>query len=237
MSMYTGILDVSHWEYDRLGARGIRKALTIAKAAGIGLVIAKASQGKDYVDPSFNAWVNAIVDAGLMLGAYHFGSNTAAGAVEADWFLKALSQYRRDERNLPDHMMLCLDWEKDPKKASRTMALDQAREFLNRVESTMGRRAVLYSGSSFLCDHVRGNDPIGRFPLWVAAYGPTHPKIPRAWSEYALFQYTDGVYGPADQARYPRKTLGFGKDGRPGGCDRSLFNGTLEQLRTRLVEA
>jgi lysozyme len=152
MSMYTGILDVSHWEYDRLGARGIRKALTIAKAAGIGLVIAKASQGKDYVDPSFNAWVNAIVDAGLMLGAYHFGSNTAAGAVEADWFLKALSRYRRDERNLPDHMMLCLDWEEDPKKASRTMALDQAREFLNRVESTMGRRAVLYSGSSF---HLR----------------------------------------------------------------------------------
>lgn len=222
--MYTGILDVSHWEYDRLGARGIVTALASAKAAGIGVVIAKATQGKDYVDPSWKKWARAVRDAGLLLGAYHFNSNTSPGDDQAEWFLKALDDtpetYGRDD------MLLCLDYERNPNPA-HTMTQSDARAFVHRIHARTGQRPTVYGDSSFLGQFNRERDVLAEFPLWVAAYGPSNPKLPKAWSTagWTLFQYTNGTSGPGNQTTYPRLTPGFGK------CDRSAFDGTFEELR------
>jgi lysozyme len=216
--MITGILDVSHWEYDRLGGR-LAPALQQAKAAGIVAVIAKATQGKDYVDPSWPKWARAITDAGLLLGAYHFGSNTSAGDQQADWFLAALAAAQID----PARTLLALDFENNPKPAD-TMGLCSARVFLHRTHARTARRPMLY-GSNLLQSFNDPHDVVGEFPLWIAAYGPSVPNVPRAWRKWTLFQYTDGPNGPADQTTWPRRTPGFGM------IDRSAYAGTAAQLR------
>lgn len=219
--MITGILDVSHWEYDSLKGK-IAPALAKAKAAGIVAVIAKATQGKDYVDPSWPKWSKAIRDAGLLLGAYHFGSNTSAGDAQADWF-----KFHVTKTNVSlSKTLLVLDFERNP-KPSATMTLDGARAFLHRLGGGM-----LYGDSSFLSQITNPDDVLGEFPLWIAAYGPSVPKIPRAWRGparhgYTLFQYTNGVAGPSNLDTWPRLTAGFGR------IHRSAFQGTEKELRAR----
>ncbi len=228
--MYTGILDVSHWEFDSLKGK-LAPALAAAKAAGIGAVIAKATQGKDYVDPTWPMWAAAIREAGLLLGAYHFNSNSSPGDQQADWFLKAVDGVA-DLRTT----LLCLDYESNPNPA-HTMTQSDARAFVHRVhartERLTGRHPMIYGDSSFLSQFNVAGDLIGEFPLWIAAYGPSVPKLPRAWTGYtmpgySLFQYTNGTDGPADQTTWPRKTPGF------GACDRSAFRGTFNDLRTQI---
>lgn len=222
--MYTGVVDVSHWEYDSLQGR-IAAPLAAARSAGVAVVIAKATQGKDYVDPTWRKWARAIVDAGLLLGAYHFNSATSAGDNQADWFLRALEAAGVDV----DRTMLCLDYERNP--TDPTMTVPDARAFVHRIHARTGQRPAIYGDSSFLGNRFNlAPDVLGEFPLWVAAYGPTVPKIPKAWTGagrhgYTLFQYTNGTQGPADQAAWPRVTVGLGR------VDRSAYNGTESQLR------
>lgn len=62
------------------------------KGAGIGYVILKATEGVDYVDPSFTANAQAAKDAGLPIGAYHFLRATPIDQQAQD-FLAAIGPY------------------------------------------------------------------------------------------------------------------------------------------------
>jgi lysozyme len=59
-------------------------------------------------------------------------------------------------------------------------------------------------------------------PLWLARHGEAPPDAPLPWSQWTLWQYTDGALGPE-----PRTVPGIGP------CDRNLFNGTREELLAR----
>jgi len=219
----SGIIDVSHWEYDAQHGR-IASALLEARDAGVVAVIAKATQGKDGSDASFPAWVDACAKLGLLFGAYHFGSNTEDGDKQADWFFKHVAAAGCD----PMRTALMLDFERDP-EPSLTMTLEQARAFAERVKEVRGWAPLLYGDTSFLGQIIEPDDAIGMCPLFPAMYGgsmaPGHgPKVPPAWAKrgWTLWQYTDGTYGAMG---LPMHTHGF------GGIDRSVFKGSLEQLR------
>lgn len=214
--MITAVVDVSHWEWSPTAARRVKQA----RDAGIAAVIVKATQGQDYVDPTFAKWVPIVLDAGLLLGVYHFGSNTASGDRQASFFLEQVT------RIVPlRSVRLALDFEGNP-KPSQTMETEQSRSFVHYVRAASLRWPLLYGSTSFLADHYpKADDPLGRCPLWPAAYGPSAPKLPRAWSRWELFQYTDGKLGPSDQTAFPRVTPGL------GDVDRSAYAGTLEELR------
>lgn len=212
----TGCVDVAHWEWDNLhhSEASLDKALAAFKAAGGVIVWAKTTQGKDYVDPSWSVFVAAVRRAGLLLGAYHFGSNTSPGEQQAQWFMQ----------HAQGADIYALDFEDNP-DASHTMTVDQARAFCAEVFKVQGRHPVLYTGLSFICARVHDpHDPLGACPLWLAAYGPTDPKVPSCWEHWELFQFTDGTFGPWDQTTYPRSTPGFGH------VDRSGFKGTPDEL-------
>ncbi len=64
------IIDLSHHNGD--------VDLGRAKAAGILGVIQKATQGTGYKDPTFDANREQAIQAGLLFGAYHFGTGDEA---------------------------------------------------------------------------------------------------------------------------------------------------------------
>jgi len=184
--------------------------LTKAQQDGIVGVIHKATQGTGMVDNKYVTNRQKGQTAGLLWGAYHFGTKSD-GAAQADFFLS--------KANADNQTLLVLDYEPN---GNSTMTLSQARAFVTRINEKTGRFPGLYSGS-LIKEQLGGQpaDPIlSQCFLWIAQYGPQVKNIPPTWPTWTLWQYTDGVAGPT-----PHSVDGIGP------CDRDQFNGTLEQLK------
>jgi lysozyme len=183
----------------------------LALAAGDGImgVIHKATQGLSFVDPEYLKNRDNALDAGLLWGAYHFGTGSD-GVAQADFFLKTV---RPDERTL-----LVLDLENNPQGPS--MDLEEARAFVTHVAERTGRFPGLYSGHYIKGLLGTNKDPVlAQCWFWLAQYGPT-PVVPHNWERWTLWQYTDGAMGSD-----PHTVEGVGR------CDRDKFNGDETGLR------
>ena len=78
MTGTNSIIDLSHHNGD--------VDLVKAKADGILAAVQKATQGTSFTDPTFAINRKKAADAGLLFGAYHFGTG-ADGVEQADAFL------------------------------------------------------------------------------------------------------------------------------------------------------
>lgn len=179
-------------------------------AGGITGVLHKATEGLGFVDPDYAARRTAAQAAGLMWGAYHFGTGDDPTA-QADHFLQTVG---------PDNagMLLVLDFEQNPSGSS--MTLDQARTFVTRINSQAGRWPGLYSGN--YVKELLGveQDPVLSLCwFWLAQYG-SEAVVPDNWTGWTLWQYTDGVNGPP-----PHSVPGV------GACDRDQYFGDADALR------
>lgn len=184
--------------------------LTKAKQAGLVGVIHKATQGTGMLDNMYTQNRQKAEAAGLLWGAYHFGT-AGDGEAQADFFL---SKANADEKTL-----LVLDYEPN---GNSTMTLAQAKAFVQRVNAATGRFPGLYSGN-LIKEQLGGKPPdpvLSQCFLWIAQYGPQPTKIPQTWPTWTFWQYTDGNVGPQ-----PHSIDGI------GNCDRDQFNGTIEQLQ------
>lgn len=184
--------------------------LSAAKNAGVVGIIHKATQGWKYVDPLYQANRDGALAAGLLWGAYHFGVG-ADGVVQADFFLSRVK---------PDgNTLLVLDFEAN--NADSSMDLIEARAFVTHIQQTTGRWPGLYGGQYL--KELLGSSPdptLSNCWLWLAQYGPT-AVLPPGWDSWTMWQYTDGAVGPE-----PLLVPGFGH------CDRDMFNGTVDQLKS-----
>jgi lysozyme len=182
--------------------------LVAAKADGILGVFHKATEGLGFVDDTYAVRRQLAADAGLLWGAYHFGTG-ADGVAQAQHFL-AVAQPGPDD-------LLVLDFE--PNEHGPTMTMDQARDFVTHLQSVTGRWPGFYSGS-LIKQQLGGTlDPVlASCWFWLSEFGP-RAVVPPNWSSWTMWQYTDGNVGPQ-----PHSVAGIGK------CDRDQFNGTPEEL-------
>jgi lysozyme len=200
------VIDISHHNAGTLN-------FTQAKNAGVVGVICKATQGSGYKDPTYNARKTAAVNAGLLWGAYHFGTAANVNAQLANFMAVA--------GNDPT-MLYALDFERNEATPSNTMTLPQARDFLQKLDARLGRKAVVYGGN--LLKTALGNNPnqfFGQHRLWWAQYGES-PHVPPTWNQAWLWQFTDGHHGPQ-----PHTVNGI------GSCDIDHYAGTAAQLKAQ----
>ena len=162
------------------------------KAAGIVGVIHKASQGLSIVDGEYAARRSAVLQAGMLWGAYHFMSLDNPIA-QAKHFLSVA--------DVDSQTLVCLDWETQQPSA------EIARAFLAEIQNALNRSAVLYSGN-VAKEQLQGNDPFfGAHRLWLAEYGPV-PKVQGSWKAPWLWQYSEtgvvhGLKSPVDCSTVP----------------------------------
>lgn len=179
-----------------------------ARAAGVLGIIHKATTGQTGKDKAYTDRRREAEAAGLLWGAYHWGTNAPVAAQVDNFLLKAQPD---------DNTLVALDYELD---AKFQMSFDQAREFLERIHEKLGRRAVLYSGH--LIKEKLGNraDPFwGAHRLWLAEYNPT-ATVQKSWPSYWLWQYAE------------KKSTVPGIPGNVAGAiDYNHFNGSADQLR------
>ena len=181
-----------------------------ARAFGILGVIHKASEGSATSDETYARRRTMAKDAGLLWGAYHF-IRPVDTSKQVDLFLRT-SQPDQDT-------LLALDYEVD------SVGLDQARDFIEQVESRVGRSVVLYSGNTIKEKLGNRIDPWwGAHRLWLAQYG-SNPRVPPSWAKAWLWQYTgDG------QGLPPHQVPGIQGD---GGIDISHWDGMDDELRAQ----
>lgn len=186
-----------------------------AYAAGLRGVIHKATTGASGVDDAYARRRELATRAGLLWGAYHWGT-AAPPSEQADNFLN---------RARPDNnTLVALDFEKD---VGNQMTLDGAREFLNIINNKLGRKAIIYSGDTVKSALGKKVDTFfGSHRLWLAQYG-SNPAVQRSWKSYWLWQYTDGNYGPG------RKSVPGIPGNRANQLDCNTFDGTAEDLKSQ----
>src|SRR5215475_7636227 len=110
---------------------------TAIRRSNILAVVHKATEGGDWVDPSYGVRRSQAEQAGLLWGAYHFGTRQYSGADQAMAFLATA-------RPGPT-TLVALDLEPNEANPRNTMTLAQAEAFVITVERATGRLPVIYS--------------------------------------------------------------------------------------------
>lgn len=199
-------------------------------------VIHKASEGGDWRDPLYAKRRQAAEAAGLLWGAYHFGTHQYSGAEQARLFLEVA-------RPGPT-TLLALDLEFNEPNPSNTMKLRQAEDFVHAVVATTGRHPLIYTTAAWaegkpmgrtqhrLGGRITEHSILAACPLWLADYRST-PQVPSAWrgKGWHFWQYAGDADDGGPRGRRARQVSGIDR------CDRNLFRGDAAALRKFWTEA
>lgn len=197
-TMIDVVIDISHHN-------GSVNFSTVRNSGIVG-VIAKSTQGTGFRDPKFKDFHQKAQEAGLLCGAYHFGTGDNVERQVENFLLTT-------RHDVNGSTLLVLDLENNP--SGKTMSLFQAEEFCAFVHQKTGKWPGLYSGNSIKEYLASGQEtPLANCWLWLAQYGPK-AIIPKQWDHWTLWQYTEQGIVP----------------GISGNVDRNRFMGTEEELR------
>jgi lysozyme len=194
-------------------------------------VIHKATEGGDWIDPVYSERRSKAEAAGMLWGAYHFGSRQYSGGDQARAFLAAA-------RPGPKTLM-ALDFEPNDRHRANTMTVAQAEEFVRTIHQATGRLPLVYTHPTWanggvygrsglsLGRPIRSDSILAQCDLWLVDYRE-EPEVPMAWAHrgWRLWQYS-GDYNEADAAYGSAAGALVGVD----RCDRDLFAGNASELR------
>jgi lysozyme len=217
------VIDISHLSL-------VSDFTLIRRHSNILGVIHKASEGGDWVDPVYGDRRPQAEAAGILWGAYHFGTHQYSGAEQAAAFLAAA-------RPGPATVM-ALDFEPNDRHPANTMSIAQAEEFVRAVYQSTGRLPLVYANPTWanggpyghrglsLGGAVSANSILARCDLWVVDYRD-EPEVPWAWARrgWRLWQYAGDF--TADDAAYGSASRALAGVDR---CDRNLFAGDVSSL-------
>lgn len=175
---------------------------------------AKATDGRTFVDGQFARNWERMRDAGLLRGAYHFARPADDPEHQAVHFVSVIGEPSWGE--LPP----ALDLEATGGRTGQEI-LEWTRAFLSGAEAAVGRELVIYTGGLWrrLLASIAPAE-FGTRLLWTARYGANQPVVPRPWSQWDIWQFTDGQSG--DVQRIP---------GVRGPCDCNRFRGDMAALQ------
>jgi GH25 family lysozyme M1 (1,4-beta-N-acetylmuramidase) len=198
-------IDVSHWQ----GEIDWRK---VARA-GKRFVFLKATDGHDFLDPTFSFNRNGARTNGLRVGAYHFARpdpSQGDAVEEARWFVS-----QADPR--PGNLLPVLDLE-------TSRGLDQeevtrwARRWVAEVRRLTGVTSLVYTSPYGWLSRTGDSRALARdgSPLWVAHWGVSSPLLPAGgWdgNGWHVWQHTShgrvaGIAGRVDLDVVPGRSLG-----------------------------
>ncbi|MGY3711333.1 GH25 family lysozyme [Lactococcus lactis subsp. lactis] len=152
-------------------------------------VIIKATEGTNYINPTWEEQAGQVIQTNKLLGFYHFAS-VGNPIAEADFFISVVKNYI-------GKAVLVLDFEAGAINAWGNVG---ARQFLNRVKEKTGINPMIYM-SSDVTRQFNWSTISNTNPLWVAQYASMNPtgyqsepwtdgKGYGAWSSAAIHQYS-----------------------------------------------
>ncbi|MCT0052472.1 GH25 family lysozyme, partial [Lactococcus lactis] len=151
-------------------------------------VIIKATEGTNYINPTWEEQAGQVIQTNKLLGFYHFAS-VGNPIAEADFFISVVKDYI-------GKAVLVLDFDAGAINAWGNVG---GRQFLNRVKEKTGINPMIYM-SAEVTRQFNWNIISNTNPLWVAQYASMNPtgyqsepwtdgKGYGAWSSAAIHQY------------------------------------------------
>lgn len=221
------VIDISHHNNEN-------KPLTVENLKdtykfGIRGMIHKASEGTVFIDHTYHSRREVAKAAGFEnWGAYHFNGH---GSIkdQVAFFIAAAS---------PDKTtLMALDWEDKLNPTSgridpnANFDLQQAKEFIQRLDDALGRKSKFYSGNRAKEYLAKANDTDIEFfvehDLWLCEYA-NYFVLPKGFKKYWLWQYTGDGNGPT-----PHNVPGIIAGNK--GLDINHFDGTEAELTATWV--
>ena len=176
------------------------------KDSGIEFAFIRVSDGLSFIDPKFEQnWIGA-KEAGIIRGVYQFFRPARDPIAQADLLLEKMGEL--EEGDLPPVIDVEAVDGQTPEQISNAVRL-----WIERIESSIGRKPIIYSGKYFWNDNVKTIE-FSEYPFWIAQYGPVCPDLPLAWDEWLFFQTSSEGIIP----------------GIVGDVDTNLFNGNIQEL-------
>lgn len=197
VGMYSNNLDA---RYEIVGIDVSKYQGTIdfnkVKQAGAKFVFVRATEGNTYQDANFLVNLAKAREAGLATGAYHFYETNDDPHTQLDNF-KSIVLLRSGD--LPP----VIDIEKLHNQ-NKTHLVDNIQVFLEGLEAHYGVKPILYSGHKFSNKYLTH---FGEYPLWIAEYGVDEPRLPKGWTDWRFWQWSQsstmsGIKGQVDANRF-----------------------------------
>lgn len=174
------------------------------KLQGFEFAYLKATEGISYTDTQFaRNWANTAINK-VLSGAYHFFHPEMDALKQVDHFLASIG------KSLNGRLPAVLDWEVTGNMRNQVQ-ISRALIWLEAVEAATGKRPLIYCSPGFI-EGVGHPDALGKYQLWIAHYGVSHPRIPKPWTNYLIWQTSDAH-----------------------GLDLNTFNGDLPALQALAV--
>ena len=167
------------------------------KSAGIEVVIIKATEGVDWIDPLLEEHYNNACGKGFSIGFYHFMSEKTNPSKQAEDFYKAI-------KNKEYNVLPCLDIEVNSYHRNATQITDRCLEFLKSFKELSGLNCMIYTGGYFGRDNL--DSRIKGYPCWAAHYGVSKP-MDMGFINVVGHQYTEkgiipGINGNVDMNNF-----------------------------------
>lgn len=182
--------------------------------SSVAFAYVKATEGRTLVDPMFPSHWAALAATPLLRGAYHFARpGISDPETQAQHFAAVASA--------PGTLPPALDLETGDGLPAAAV-IEWVRAFVSRAEMLFRRELLIYTGRYW---REELGDPLlpelGTRMLWTARYGNHEPVVPRTWSRWDFWQFTDGESGDVQAIPGVRG---------PVDCDR--WRGDLPGLRS-----
>lgn len=179
MGMRIDGVDLSHWQGN------IKINWLKAKAAGVKFVVHKATEGTNYVDPSYAERRKEVHANGVLFGAYHFARPRVGNArAEAKFFLEHAAPHKGE-------LVPMLDLEVNDHGMTRAQLTRWVRNWFAYV--------FLHSAAKrgFLYTHYNLDSKPRGVALWVPRYSNANlaPSVPAPFLNWRVWQFSDGKYG------------------------------------------
>ena len=186
--------DVSSWQgaidFDAVAASGVKFVIT---RIGDGL----------YHDPYFESNWQAILDVGLIRGAYLFYEPTKSASAQAKHVVDSVGKLGAGD--LP--VTLDVEW------TTGTPTASAIQTFVDLVTAGTGKTPMIYTAAGYWNQYFTSQ--FGGLKLWVANWETSCPTLPSSWSSWVFWQ-TGGGSGSIP--------------GIAGGVDEDVFNGSEAAL-------
>ncbi|WP_080333647.1 GH25 family lysozyme [Clostridium botulinum] len=216
------------------------------KSSGCNIVIIKATEGVDYVDPCLNQHYNGAKAAGLNIGFYHFMSEKTDPAQQAVDFWNTIKDKKFN-------VIPTLDIETNNMGRSAKEISDRCIQFLAKFKALSGYDCLIYTGGCFGRDNL--DSRVKKYKGWIAHYGVNSPmttgftvvghqytedgRINGVTTRVDMNNFTDGIFIGSKNTIKETKEMQIQKMlvtiGYPignSGIDGIIGNGTITAIKT-----
>lgn len=180
------------------------------KDAGYQFAFLKASEGVDWVDPTFAENRTGAKDAGVAVGYYHYFRPNDPVDAQVKNFVDTVGKAE------PNSLRLVIDAEDDSmwKPYTVQQRVKMIDDWCQGVKKALGVTPQLsvYSSPSFVNQILGNGSQLGKYSLWIAHYNVAEPILPKPWSKWDFWQYKDDGNVPGIPA---------------GGVDLDMYNGNI----------